>query len=620
MNSAFLRMLLWVTLLSASTGKFCDLRAYAEDNPFGFSEPIRSQRPGSAMLHGGGGGVQEYVRQEFLRLAGGRTARVLLLPSDEEQRRPGEKLEAYEERLSRPGVYGRWRELCHGDDAHFQFLHWECPEDPDHSRFFSALDEATGIWIPAEDQEWVIRRFAGDPLKPTRFQLALRNLMARGGVVGASGGGMASLSETVIAGDVADADGGWTRARLAFGLGLFQGTLLDQNFNIWSGRVERLTDALRSGPRLDRVARKPGVQRRTIGLGVDRQTVAIVSGSTIRAIGEGNVHVFVQSNGGRTLTWHRLAAGDKPLVLTTASAQQRAPAQSAKADGGGNPFGAPPGRGTVVLHGGGSTAEMYDLFPRLAGKVHPTLVHCPSASDGYHRMSNEELMASDLAELWKTDAVQSLRFVNADRPGRAEQSDFCGLLDAADALWIMGGDQRNLTTLYVNPVQPTLFQKKVRNIVERGGVVGGSSAGCAALSDVMIVGTIAGNGHGPARAELSRGLGVLSNVVAEQHFDARQGRIERFAELLRSKQQLANVSPGCDPGQMVGLAVEESTALIVRGNRLSVAGKNKAHIFLKSAAHDALTWHSLACGDIAVVCTTPDGSHQLYFEEWSVAE
>jgi cyanophycinase len=229
-------------------------------------------------------------------------------------------------------------------------------------------------------------------------------------------------------------------------------------------------------------------------------------------------------------------------------------------------------------------------------------------------------MASDLAKVWKTDAVQSLRFINADKPGRAEQSEFCGLLDAADALWIMGGDQRNLTTLYVDPVQPTLFQKKVRNIVERGGVVGGSSAGCAALSDVMIVGTVASDGRSPARAELSRGLGVLSNVVAEQHFDARRGRIERFAELLRNKQQLANVSPGCDPGQMVGLAVEEGTALIVRGNRLSVAGKNKAHIFLKSAAHDVLTWHTLASGDIAVVCTAPDGSHQLYFEEWCVAD
>jgi cyanophycinase len=514
---------------------------------------------------------------------------------------------------------GRWRDLCDRNQAHFQFLHWDSPDDPDHSRFFSALEEATGIWMPAEDQEWVIKRFAGDPLQPTRFQMALRNLLARGGVVGASGGGMASLSETVIAGDSAGAEGGWTRARLAFGLGLFQGTLLDQNFDIWAGRVERLTDALRNGPRLDRVAREPGVQQRTIGIGVDRQTVAIVSGNTIRAIGESKVHVFVQSNGGRTLAWYRLAPGDEPLVLTVSSTQPTGPPSTQVADTG-NPFGVPSGGGTVVLHGGGSTAEMYDLFPRLSGKLHPTLVQCPSASDSYRLMSDEELMASDLAEIWKTDAVQRLLFINAHKPEQAEQPEFCGPLDTVDALWIMGGDQRNLTTLYVNPIQPTLFQKKVRAIVERGGVVGGSSAGCAAMSDIMIVGTIPSDGRGPARAELSRGLGVLSNVVAEQHFDARQGRIERFAELLRDRQQLANVSPGCDPGHMVGLAVEESTALVVRGNRLSVAGRNKAHIFLKSADHDALTWHSLASGDIGVVCTTPEGSHQFHFEEWSVAD
>jgi cyanophycinase len=620
MNFASFRMLLWGMLFSAVAGQCCGSRAYAADNPFGLPEPTSPQRRGVVMLHGGGGGVQECVRQEFLRLAGGKTARVLLLPSDEEQRKPGEKLDAYESRLGRPAAYGRWRELCRGNHAGFQFLHWDCPEDPENSRFFAALEEATGIWIPAEDQSWVIQRFAGDPLKPTRFQLALRNLVARGGVVGASGGGMASLSETVIAGNVHDKDGGWIRARLAFGLGLFQGTLLDQNFNIWSGRVERLTDTLRNGPRLDRVARTPGVQRRTIGLGMDRQTVAIVSGNTIRAIGEGNVHVFVQSNGGRTVAWHRLAPGDKPLVLAAVSARERAAVQPAKSRDAGNPFGAPPGKGTVVLHGGKSTVEMYDLFPRLTGKTRPMLVHCPSASDRYHRMSNQELMASDLAKLWKTDAVRSLRFINAGRPEQAEQPDFCGLLDKADALWIMGGDQGDLTALYVNPIRPTLFQKKVRSIVERGGAVGGSSAGCAAMSDVMIVGTVAGDNRGPARAVLSRGFGVLSNVVAEQHFDARQGRIERFAELLRNKRQIANISPGCDPGRMVGLAVEESTALIVRGNRLTVAGKNKAHVFLKSAAHDVLTWHSLAAGDVGVVCTLPDGSHRLDFEEWSVAE
>jgi len=600
-------------------GWSCPSTARADDNPFGLPAPTVAEKPGSVMLHGGGRGVRQYVREELLRLAGGNAARVVLLPSDEEQRKSDETLEEYEKRLSRMEGYGRWQALCRANNAHFQFIHWNCPEDPDRSQFYTALEQATGLWMPAEDQKWVIERYASDPLKPTRFQLALRGIVSRGGVVGASGGGMASLAESVIVGNAAD-NAGWTRARLAFGLGLFQNTLLDQNFDIWSGRVERLTDTLRNGPQLDRVARRPGIQHRTIGIGVDRQTIAVLSGNSIRVIGEGCVNLFVQSNGGRTIAWHRLTAGSRPLALRASPAHKQFAAPSDIGLDWESPFGAPPGEGTVVLHGGGSTAEMYDLLPRLTGKLHPRLVHCPSASDTYRRMSNEELMASDLVGVWKTDAVESLRFINANMPEQAERPEFCRLLDSADALWFMGGDQRNLTALYVNPVHPSLFQRKVRNIVSRGGVVGGSSAGCAALSDLMIVGSVENNGRGPARAELSRGLGVLSNVVAEQHFDARQGRIERFAELLRDKRRLANISPARDPSRMVGLAVEEGTALILHGNRLSVVGKNKAHVFLRSEVYDTLTWDVLASGDIGIVCTSIDGSRQLHFEEWGIAD
>jgi hypothetical protein len=174
MNTAFYRLLLWTILLSALSGRFCGSRACAQDNPFGFPEPIDARKTGSVMLHGGGNGVRDYVRQVFLRLAGGSDARVVLLPSDYEQREPGETLDAYEKRLSGPRGYGRWRDLCRDNHASFQFLFWNCPEDPGNAKFFSALEGATGIWMPADDQEWVIKRFAGDPLKPTRFMLALR--------------------------------------------------------------------------------------------------------------------------------------------------------------------------------------------------------------------------------------------------------------------------------------------------------------------------------------------------------------------------------------------------------------------------------------------------------------
>jgi hypothetical protein len=99
MNSACLRMLFWAALCCVSTGLICRSRTRAEDNPFGFPEPMHPQRPGTVMLYGSGWEVQDFVQREFLRLAGGKNARMLLLPSDSEQRRKGETLGAYEECL-----------------------------------------------------------------------------------------------------------------------------------------------------------------------------------------------------------------------------------------------------------------------------------------------------------------------------------------------------------------------------------------------------------------------------------------------------------------------------------------------------------------------------------------
>lgn len=86
------------------------------------------------------------------------------------------------------------------------------------------------MWLPAYDQEWLPRIFAsGYPKKTSRFQLALREVVARGGVVGGLGGGMSALPETMIASD-GPATAGWQRAELKFGLALFSGAVVDQNF------------------------------------------------------------------------------------------------------------------------------------------------------------------------------------------------------------------------------------------------------------------------------------------------------------------------------------------------------------------------------------------------------
>jgi hypothetical protein len=96
------------------------------ENPFGMPVPEANARPGCVMLHGGGKGLADEVREEFVRLAGGKDARIVLMPSDMMQRgidaygepltrdetaggetADGETVEAYRRRLAERANYGR---------------------------------------------------------------------------------------------------------------------------------------------------------------------------------------------------------------------------------------------------------------------------------------------------------------------------------------------------------------------------------------------------------------------------------------------------------------------------------------------------------------------------------
>jgi cyanophycinase len=618
--------------------------AFADDNPFGLPAQRDSKRPGSVMLHGGGDGLADEVRQEFVRLAGGHDARIVLMPSDmcqlgkDEDGRPlpgGETIAAYERRMASPRQYGRWEALGDAKQvASFQFLYNNPVADPDDSKFFAALEQATGVWLPVYDQEWLPKQFASDyPNRMSRFQLALRDVVARGGVVGGLGGGMSSLPETVIAGD-APSERGWVRADVRFGLALFNGAIVDRSFDARAGRLERLTEMLRNGPRLNRLNGTAGVERRTIGLGVERETVAILQGNTVRAMGDGRVHIFLKANGDRTIVWRTIEAGDEPLAIHSNSAapQRRELPFANLKDGFVNPFGMPepadPAHpGTAVLHGGGNKDEIVELFPKLAREAKPRLVLCPAAREscrpsadcnGTQLQERLEQIFAPWRRLQLQGLLQDLTYVTTNSPDDANRPAFVKPIAGADEMWFGGGDQEALATLVVDRLRPTLFQEEIRNILRRGGVVGGASAGLAIMPEVMIGGGEAADGR-PARATLSRGLGAMKSVLAEQHFDARSGRIERLTGLLRDHKRLANFLPSCQPKNMIGLAVEEDTALIAQANHVRVSGKNLAHVFLQTDNPHEVVWHALKSGDAAILRPAHSG-WTLELDDWEFGD
>jgi cyanophycinase len=261
-----------------------------------------------------------------------------------------------------------------------------------------------------------------------------------------------------------------------------------------------------------------------------------------------------------------------------------------------------PRPGSIMLHGGERvTIEAFDCFVNLAGGPEAKIVLIPSAGyrasdyDSMERFTNAMSRSfRSWIQLPSRGKASSVELLHTDDPRDADDETFIQPVKMATGVWFSGGDQRHLSYRYAGnfPYQ-TRLQVALRGVLQRGGVVGGTSAGMAALPEIMTVTETSFRGA-PSQAVVGYGLGLLTNAIVEQHFDSRSGRFERFAGLLRDDERLDAMTGRAGAGaRMMGFAVEERTALVLQSNRLSVVGNGNAHVFIKSLEQPQIAWHTL---------------------------
>lgn len=308
-----LRSVLLVALLACLTQSLS-----AEDNLLGLPAPRDAARPGSVVLHGGGR-VTDDVFERFVELAGGKEARILLVPC------AGYRPADYDSEEEFLGVlesrYSSWVELGSRKRVRsFRFVYTDDPDDAERQAFVAPLETATGVWFSGGSQERLNYRFVGQFPKPSRFQAALRRVLERGGVVGGTSAGMAALPEIMTLRESREYDDSPASCYAAHGLGLMSRAIVEQHFDGRGGRLERFTGLLRDNERLDELAARQGAGAKMLGLAVEERTALIVRGSRLEVLGTGNAHLFIKSQGGRSLTWHLLEPGDNAqLKRDTAS-------------------------------------------------------------------------------------------------------------------------------------------------------------------------------------------------------------------------------------------------------------------------------------------------------------
>lgn len=210
--------------------------------------------------------------------------------------------------------------------------------------------------------------------------------------------------------------------------------------------------------------------------------------------------------------------------------------------------------GTLVLHGGGHVSqELRAAFTQYAGGSDAKIVVVPTAD------VSTPLDPARLLD-WKRCNPRSVHLLHAESHEQASRTEFSQVLDDATGVWFSGGKQGYLVSIYDN----TPVIDRIKKLIERGGVVGGTSAGAAVASTPMLI-----------YDRMQRGFEFLPGTIIDQHFLAKR----RLPRLQSALEQFPTY---------VGLGIDEATALVVRGPELEVLGESTVTVcFAKSAGRES---------------------------------
>ncbi|HEV2746468.1 MAG TPA: cyanophycinase [Allosphingosinicella sp.] len=216
-------------------------------------------------------------------------------------------------------------------------------------------------------------------------------------------------------------------------------------------------------------------------------------------------------------------------------------------------------RGTLIIIGGHEDRRPggdRKILREVARRVHGgKLVLATVAShqpEGYfddYEKAFADLDLGELVELYVEDRT------------RAGDRDKLQVIDDAAGIFFSGGDQLRITS----QIGDTGIEAKVRALFERGGLIAGTSAGAAAMSDTMLVKGASAETHRIGDLHMAPGLGLIRDVIIDQHF-AERGR---FGRLLGAVAHNPRV---------LGIGIDEDTAAVVEGEQLSVIGSGAVYI------------------------------------------
>ncbi len=215
-----------------------------------------------------------------------------------------------------------------------------------------------------------------------------------------------------------------------------------------------------------------------------------------------------------------------------------------------------PDNGSLIIIGGAlRDPAIMERFIELAGGKDAKIVVIPTAGGADRYGSSWRGL-----RLFKQAGATDLTVLHTRDRAVADSEDFVRPIEEASGVYFTGGRQWRLADSYLN----TRTHRALKDLLARGGVIGGSSAGATIQGSYLVRGDTKTNTI--MMGDHEEGFGFLKNVGIDQHL-LRRNRHFDLIEVIEAKPEL------------LGIGIDEDTAIVVQGDDFEVIGQGYVAIY-----------------------------------------
>jgi cyanophycinase len=224
-------------------------------------------------------------------------------------------------------------------------------------------------------------------------------------------------------------------------------------------------------------------------------------------------------------------------------------------------------KGSLFLIGGAEDKSgectVLRRFVELCGGASASIGVCATAS------TRAQQAADFYVDLFRRLGVQDVFAMPITSRQDAFNPKYIRCMSELSGIFFTGGNQLTLTSA----IGGTGLSQALHDMYMRGGVVGGTSAGASAVSRHMVMAGKTGVSPRKNMVSIAAGLGLLKNVIVDQHFSARR-RIGRLLTVVAHNPFLLGVGIDEDTAahfdsQQIMRVVGRGTVTVLDGSEMT---------------------------------------------------